>query len=99
MGLVHKLGQMLDFYADIKRGPWERLVRPVLTDIPAARLQEKTGLSRRTIQRLRNGHSRPRRDHEASLMDAAAEFAREQLQSARQEAPAGDLPVSALTLG
>jgi hypothetical protein len=91
MGLIHNLGEMLDAYPEARRGSWERLVRPVLQDIPASWLMERTGLSRRTIQRLRNGHSVPRREHEESLTVAAAEFAREQLQRAGQEAPADDL--------
>jgi hypothetical protein len=74
-GLIHKLREVLDAYADLRRGPWERWVRPVLKDIPAWWLEKETGLSRRTIQRLRNGYSRPRAEHEAALSAAAAEFA------------------------
>jgi hypothetical protein len=79
VGLIHKLGQFLDVYADLRRGPWERLVRPVLKDIPAWWLEEWTGLSRRSIQRLRNGHSQPRPKHERALTAAASRFARERL--------------------
>jgi hypothetical protein len=50
---------------------------------PAPWLQERTGLSRRSIQRLRNGHLRPRRDHEAALTAAAASFAWKPLRSER----------------
>jgi hypothetical protein len=52
VGLIHSLGELLEAYREFRRGPWERLVRPVLTDIPARWLEEQTGLSRRTIQRL-----------------------------------------------
>jgi hypothetical protein len=88
MGLIHKLGHVLDVYADLRRGPWEQLVRPVLQDIPARWLEEQTGLSRRTIQRLRNGYSRPRAKNEKPLSEAAARFARRILERR------GPLPVS-----
>jgi hypothetical protein len=68
VGLIHNLSKVLEVYADLKRGPWERLVRPVMKAIPARWLEERTGLSRRTIQRLRNGDSRPRKEHERVLM-------------------------------
>ena len=81
VGLIHKLGEVLDAYADLRRGPWERLVRPVLKDIPARWLEERTGLSRRTIQRLRNGHATPRQAHETILAERAVEFAKARLDS------------------
>jgi hypothetical protein len=52
MGLIHKLREVLHVYADLRRGPWERLVGPVLKDIPARWLEERTGLSRRSITSL-----------------------------------------------
>jgi hypothetical protein len=90
-GLIHKLGEVLDAYADLRRGPWERLVRPVLKDIPARWLQERTGLSRRTIQRLRNRHSRPQPSHATVLSETAAEFARHRLQQIDAAYPASSL--------
>jgi hypothetical protein len=53
VGLIHNLAKVLDAYAEARGGTWERLVRPVLQQIPASWLAERTGLSRRTIQRLR----------------------------------------------
>jgi hypothetical protein len=81
---------MLDVYADLRRGPWERLVRPVLQDIPASWLAERTGLSKRTIQRLRNGHSRPRKQIERLLTSAAIEFARQESRSRSPSVPPDD---------
>ncbi len=45
-------GQALD--------PWRRWVIPVLKEMPLSLLMRETGLDRRTIQRLRNRHARPR---------------------------------------
>ncbi len=99
MGLVHKLGEVLDAYVDLRRGSWERLVRPVLQDIPAQWLAERTGLSTRTIQRLRNGHSRPRPSHESSLTKAAVEAAKVGLKHAGLEPPSSPLAILAQYLG
>jgi hypothetical protein len=91
VGLTHDLSKVLEVYGEFRRDSWERLVQPVLKEIPASKLQERTGLSRRSIQRLRNGHSRPTRDHEAALTAAAANFARRRLEEAGQEAPRQEL--------
>jgi hypothetical protein len=91
-GLIHRLGEVLDVYADLRRGPWERLVRPVLKNIPARWIEEQTGLSRRSIQKLRNGHARPRNTHERTLTRAAADFARGALEARGIDAPRKDLP-------
>jgi len=42
---------------------WFRWVVPVLKQMPLSLLVSKTGLDRRTIQRLRNRLARPRRSH------------------------------------
>jgi len=67
VGLIHDLREVSAVYADRNRGLWQQLVRPILQDIPARWLAERTGLSTRTIQRLRNGHSRPRLEHKKAL--------------------------------
>ena len=95
-GLVHGSTEVLNSYDDPRRGPWERLVRPVLQDIPARWLVERTALSRRTIQRLRNGHSRPRSSHKRQLTLVAAAYARKVLASLGKEAPHEDF--GALTM-
>jgi hypothetical protein len=87
-GLIHNLSKILDVYADFRRGPWERLVRPVLKDIPARWLEERTGLSRRTIQRLRNGHATPHARHRDALSRAAGTWARHSLRAAGTPLPA-----------
>jgi len=91
VGLIHRLGEFLDAYAEARKGSWERLVRPVLRDIPARWLAERTGLSRRTIQRLRNGYSRPRRDHEGALTVIAVGYSRDRIRERAIEPPQSDL--------
>lgn len=63
LGLLHQEAEALDTYTDVRREIWERYLRPLLKQIPVRWLMEQTGLGRRTIQRLRNGHSRPRSKH------------------------------------
>jgi hypothetical protein len=88
-GLLHELDVSLSTYmpADV----WDRVVRPVLQQIPATWLRRKTGMSRRTIQRLRNGHADPRAGNEASLTAAAAAFARGKLEGLGHPSSLSDL--------
>jgi hypothetical protein len=51
-GLVHDAAEVLNTYEDPRMGEWEQLVQPMLQDIPARWLAQRTGLTRRTIQRL-----------------------------------------------
>ena len=51
---------------------------PVLEEIPLSVLMAQSGLDRRTLQRLRNGHSRPHRRNEEVLVCIAGSHAREQ---------------------
>jgi hypothetical protein len=90
-GLLHDPSLVLEVYPDKRRGLWERLVRPVLQDIPVRWLVEQSGLSRRTIQRLRNGHSLPRPFHENALTRSAADFARDRLTVRGIHTPPNDL--------
>jgi hypothetical protein len=90
MGLWQRLedvmleyGQMLD--------PWTNYVVPVLRQIPLSVLTAETGLDRRTIQRLRNGHSKPHRPNEVALTRAAGAWARQHLTDQGLTAPRSDL--------
>jgi hypothetical protein len=53
---------------------WNRDVMDVLKAIPLSYLMNETGLSRRTIQKARNGQSQPRRRHQDQLITAAREW-------------------------
>jgi hypothetical protein len=58
-GVVHDLGEVLTDYRDPRSDLWTTVVMPILKRIPLSRLIIKaTGLFKRQIQRLRNGHAR-----------------------------------------
>ncbi len=70
---------------------------PVLKDVPAKRLKE-TGLAMSTVKAARNGHTIPHERNQLALIQAAAVFAREQLQRRGVEEPADDLASCAVSL-
>lgn len=78
-GLLHDQRDALARYTEVDREIWNRYVRPVLKHIPAQQLAEQTGLSRRSIQRARNGHSRPRPVNAELLVSASVQFARAEI--------------------
>jgi hypothetical protein len=78
-GLAHNLTDVLASYGDIPAGSWDRLVVPVIKQAPVGWLVRQTGLSRRTIQRLRNRQAEPRQTTKERLTAAAACFARGRL--------------------
>jgi hypothetical protein len=90
-GLVHDPDEVYTEYVDARHDPeWETVVA-VLKRIPRARLTQETGLSRRALTALRNGHALPRPKTREALVRAAAEFAREQLPVVAHAAPRDDL--------
>ena len=78
MGLWDKLDQVVTAYGQAL-DPWRHFVVPVLQEMPVPLVVEKSGLSRRTIQRLRNGHMRPHRHNEVLLTRIAGRWAKDQL--------------------
>ena len=90
MGLIHKIVDVLTEFPKFSC-PWESYVVPVLKEIPVPVLMDESGLSRRTIQRLRNGHSRPQLSHEALLTHIAAIHARSRLRENGRKPPVGDI--------
>lgn len=90
MGLWHKLDEVVTELGRA-RDPWTQLVAPILREIPASRLVDETGLSRRTIQRLRNGHMRPHPRNAAVLTGVAGSWARASLKTAGAGVPRSDV--------
>lgn len=89
MGLLHQLDEVMQEYGKA-RDPWHSWVVPVLQAMTLRELVEETGLDRRTIQRLRNRHSEPRRGTEERLSRVAGEWARQQLRKEGLAAPRAD---------
>jgi hypothetical protein len=75
MGLLRRLDEVMQTYGEV-RDPWHSWVVPVLQRMTLRELVTKTGLDRRTIQRLRNRHSEPRPSTERNLVRVAGSWAR-----------------------
>jgi hypothetical protein len=71
--------------------PWSAWVVPVLRRIPLRILAEQSGLHSRTLQRLRNGRSRPHRANELRLVALTGAWAREELRSLGRPTPRSDV--------
>jgi hypothetical protein len=78
-GLIHDPAEILSHYADPALDPWHTLVIPTLRRFNRTELARRACLDRRTIQRLLNGRSSPRRSHRNMLTTIAAELARSSL--------------------
>jgi hypothetical protein len=89
-GLLHTMREALNVYGSTG-DPWSECVTPVLKDIPASWLAQRTGLSRPTIQRARNEHARPHPHNLAKLSKAAGEWARAWLNSRGLPTPRDDV--------
>lgn len=88
MGLVHRLDDVLTQYGRL-HDPWLSVV-PVIRQMHLRTLVVETGLDRRTLQRLRNGHSVPHRRNEAAIAHVAGDWARQQLSKRGLTAPRND---------
>ena len=97
-GLVHDPDEVYTEYPDPAHDSWHLLVLPVLKQMKRSALAETTGLSRRAVAALRNGHALPRTEHRDELTRAAADFARGQLKVAGQKPPCGDFEACAAWL-
>jgi hypothetical protein len=58
-GLIHSAENVYTEYEDQRRDEWETKIRPALKEISLSKLQELTGLSRRTLISARTGRRRP----------------------------------------
>jgi hypothetical protein len=97
-GLVRDLEEILSEYPDPGRDPFDRLVRPVLQELPVQPTAEATGVSERTIKGVRAGTTRPRRSTRQQLIALTAEYARERLRATEAQAPRQDLAALAAYL-
>jgi hypothetical protein len=68
-------------------GLWQRLDDVMQEYVLVA----DTGLDRRTLQRARNGHSKPHRRNEAAITRVAGDWARQQLSRRNLAAPRSDV--------
>jgi hypothetical protein len=75
-GLIGEEEQVLAEYADLRRNEWQRLVLPVLRELPVRQAAEAAGLSERAVQELRSGRSQPRPQARLRLSAHAAAHAR-----------------------
>jgi hypothetical protein len=54
-------------YLDARRDEWERRWLPILKRVPISAIMKATGMSRRSIQRIRSGDAMPREKHKRLL--------------------------------
>jgi hypothetical protein len=78
-GLIHDPAEILSRYADPALDPWNTLVTPTLRCFNRSEIAQRACLDRRTVQRLLNGRSSPRRNHRNTLTALAAELAASEL--------------------
>jgi hypothetical protein len=74
-GLIHDQAEILSRYTDPALDPWQTLVIPTLRRFNRTEIAQRAHLDRRTIQRLLNGRSTPRRAHRNGLTAIAADLA------------------------
>lgn len=94
-GIEHSSDEIWTEYRDPGRDPWTVLVLPVLKQIPAKQLADATGLAVSTVKAARHGRTHPHGRNRQVLIQAAAAFAREQLQELDIPAPTDDLTACA----
>ena len=58
-GLIHSADDVYTEYPDQKPDRWERVLVPLLKEVPLSVLMRETGLSRRMLIKTRKGHARP----------------------------------------
>jgi len=89
-GFVHDIDDVLTEYMDSRRDAWERLILPVLRDVPRTALMRATGMSASEIRRVLNQRVRPRRRRRAQLSGEAVALAREWFAACNVAAPRDD---------
>jgi hypothetical protein len=90
-GLVHDPEEVYTEYVDVWHDPAWAMITQVLKIMPRSRLMQETGLSRRALTALRNGHALPHAKTRKVLLRAAEAFGREQLATHDQKAPRDDM--------
>lgn len=90
MGLLHQLSDEMQEYGKA-RDSWHSWVVPVFRAMTLRELVEGTGLDRRSIQRIRNGHSHPHHRNEVTLTWLAGEWVRKQFREHGLAAPRSDV--------
>jgi hypothetical protein len=89
-GFIHDLEDVLNEYSDPELDPFKRLVVPTLRRLAVAQVARETGLSERTVKRIRANATAPRRNNRARLTDYAVRHARTRLRRAGREDPLDD---------
>jgi hypothetical protein len=74
-GRAPHAGDVYTEYPDSRHDQWTSKILPVLKRAPLSAIMEATGMSRRPIQRIRNGQARPTAHHGALLKAFAQEWA------------------------
>lgn len=94
-GLIHDPAEILSRFVDPALDPWHTLVIPTLRRFNRTQIAQRACLDRRTIQRLLNGRSTPRRNHRNTLTTVAAELAAAELVARGLELPRAPLAILA----
>ncbi len=89
-GLIGDQDEVLTEYVDTRRDPWNRLLPPILVELPVARLVRETGLDATTIKRIRRGKVQPSPRSRTLLLRSASTHAREELGRLAEEKPERD---------
>ena len=75
-GLVHEFEEVQSIFRDPRDNPWVTDAVPLLRVVARGTLAAALGVSTRTIKSYLNGHSRPRPDRHAKLVQMAVREAR-----------------------
>ena len=78
-GLIGDQSEALTEYRDTRSDPFDRLVRPILAQLPIGSTARETGLDDTTVKRIRSGHVTPSAHSRTLLTKYASSYARDQL--------------------
>jgi hypothetical protein len=73
-GLVHDLEEVMAGYGPVD-DPWLTVRLPLIRSVPTGALAAAAGVDRKTVQRTKQGETRPHPDTERRLYEAAHEIA------------------------
>ena len=91
VGLVHDPAEVQTVILDPRHGAWPKVVLPVLQDCSMSYLRGRSHRSASTVKRIRAGLTTPDPELMATLVRAAAEFARRRLKDWGVSVPRDDL--------
>lgn len=77
-GSVPDVGDVFTEYPDPRRDEWATKILPILRRAPVSTIMRDTRMSRRPIQRIRSGSSKPTVRHKLLLEDFARKWLRAQ---------------------